>query len=1161
MSQNYHSSDRITVKRKHDIIRFINMKLASMGQPIFEGLIDPDDSGSSEKEFISLSESLLNNYKEKMRLLSETITNPADQRIQNFINRYLQDIEFGKPLHLPIETFVLDKPGVGREVSLPPDKNGFITPYLSSYRIKQGILHNPVHDRRTTSGSFHIVRGGLPIPPDKKAVPKIAFAHMLHSALNPPPEMMALPFTASMMEPARVFCSLLLRPVVCPEVPGLTERKSMEVRFFAPGIFVSNLDFVESIFGNAGDPYLGENDAALDVEHWSGHTGCIILAPQLTQLKKKDIGLPHYEDASESQRKDGMCWKDENELYNNGDAFKLTCRDESGVIITLIADNYFGYSKKEIKTQISYAANMLGLAEEEHAGGTLAFTRRNLGDFFDAAKFSESFKQPLQFADLKREYGDFIDFKPENYGVDKNHPNILYVPENTTIRLYESRVSWEYGGKTHTSKLLKDYYYVLPSGQKIHMEKHPFAPEWRLVLTYAEGIFLHKPSTVSGGGKSEISKSLLNAIIYGNFFVDDVEQDFSLVDKVLNYEYSTRWKEAARNKKQSRPILSPERTLGSVIKLLTPFEGHSDEYNRFLASIPDHVKGIVFLLKRLSLRIDIKDNWREYFTVDRINGRSGHNLFLNNRKIITSYLRVGFTPQNSWYVHSLRPDFVAAAKIQMEDDISATVTVPADRLEHINADYDNPSVKLVENCEYLFFQRPDEAIHRGYDKQAEADLSRQNTFITNYEPLSAENGREIIENAITFDQYTAPIKEIIRKGAEDTSGNYFISPAHTRIIKDGTASKNPRYLQERPDFSSPIDRYLANVGNRLYRKIPSGKPVHFPVNNVLPGRRNNPPERKKGIRPLAVYNPIHYHELPELFMDFVSSLTGKSPSTTGAGSEGALTKGPFNMLVPTTDLNNALLSYILTGYEAFSTASGHVGANCRFDHDISILIPEIWCRMDVQQKKAANLIADGSLEKLEDFEHQGKKVLASRLGYRITRTFIFNHFNRVFEEPTAVFTDEMLKPELQSQEDFMDGISNIVEAQQKAALLYFKDGSVNAAIPPLKVLLHCMAHGHFAGKDITHPDLRALFKRENVIASDWYRERLEHKQRKEIRLWEQHISYISAFIKREINQPIVNKLGLKNRLEKAIVRLQYVKSPEYVSSLVGTIGADLIFRD
>src|SRR6185369_11538711 len=99
----------------------------------------------------------------------------------------------------------------------------------------------------------------------------------------------------------------------------------------------------------------------------------------LTTLKKKDLGLPKWADATERQRRDGMCWKDENEHYNDGGAFKICARDEKGVMVTLIADNYYGYSKKEIKTQISYAANLMGLAEEEHAGGALAFPRYNLG--------------------------------------------------------------------------------------------------------------------------------------------------------------------------------------------------------------------------------------------------------------------------------------------------------------------------------------------------------------------------------------------------------------------------------------------------------------------------------------------------------------------------------------------------------------------------------------------------------------------------------------------------------------------------------------------------------------------------------------------------------------------------------------------------------------
>ncbi len=110
---------------------------------------------------------------------------------------------------------------------------------------------------------------------------------------------------------------------------------------------------------------------------------------------------------------------------------------------------------------------------------------------------------------------------------------------------------------------------------------------------------------------------------------------------------------------------------------------------------------------------------------------------------------------------------------------------------------------------------------------------------------------------------------------------------------------------------------------RLRRRLPPGQPVLKPVAAVLPGRRNNPPET--GIRSLACYNPIHYFELPELFMEFICSMTGKSPSTTGAGSEGALTKGPFNALPPIIDLNNALVSFILTGHHAFVTAAGYVG--------------------------------------------------------------------------------------------------------------------------------------------------------------------------------------------------------------------------------------------
>src|SRR6185369_3246727 len=109
------------------------------------------------------------------------------------------------------------------------------------------------------------------------------------------------------------------------------------------------------------------------------------------------------------------------------------------------------------------------------------------------------------------------------------------------------------------------------------------------------------------------------------------------------------------------------------------------------------------------------------------------------------------------------------------------------------------------------------------------------------------------------------------------------------------------------------------------RRLSMNEAVLTPVGAVVPGRRNNPPEAAARIRSLAVYNPIHFMELPELFMEYISSMTGKSPSTTGAGSEGALTKGPFNALPAIYDLNATLVSYLLTGHDAFITSAGYVG--------------------------------------------------------------------------------------------------------------------------------------------------------------------------------------------------------------------------------------------
>jgi hypothetical protein len=1126
--------------RTNELIRYLNLKLASLGQPTSDRTADPD--------FLEIAGPLLRNYYQKDQLLRDRLC-PVDTRIQAFLDAYLSEVCPDGAPRLPAATFVLDRPGLARAMSLPPGQDRFTSPYLSSYRLPQGVLHNPRSDRRTTQGIFHVVEGGLPIPADKIAVPKPAFAALLKAALAPPSDLLTLPFTANQENQVRLFVTLLLRPLICPAAGGDPEKR-MEIRFFAPASLVSNLDFVEGIFGNAGDPFLPENDAALDTEHWSGHTGCVILAPHLAGIKKTDLGLPHYDKATERQRRDGMCWRDAGEPYNGGGAFKAACRDRRGVMVTIIADNYYGYCKKEVKTQISYAANLFGNCEEEHAGGALAFPSYVLGQDFYAGR--TVLTKNVTFEDALRWLGDRVAIQPERYAIDRLYPDVYYLPETSDFSVRDGWVRWPYGKNQTKSLMLRPGdVYVLPWGTRVRLEKQTGGTAWRLLATRADGTLCHKPCTVSGGGKSEISKSIAGIVLQGPVFVHDYHHDMDAVEAILKRDFSNIYKKPVSPERARRPILSPERSLGSVIKLMTPSSDYTAEYNDWLRKLPQTIRQLLITVKRY-YRQDWGDQWREHFTVDRINGFMGHELKFRDHKLLGNYLRVGYDPDGSWRIYKLRPDFSPADKVQVEDDITASVVMPRERLKHLDPEYPNPSVKLVQNCEALLFQRPDDAIHRGFDAQAEADIASPGTFLSNFEPLTWEQAKDIVDHAADFDQYTEPVKQLLAGFVKNKPTAYVVSSAHPRMV-DGKPSKNPRYLQKRPDLVNPREAHLAEMGARMNREVPADQPLYFPVNAVLPGRRNNPPDPKTGVPPLAVYNPIHYQELPELFMDYICSLTGKSPSTTGFGSEGALTKGPFNAVLPIIDVNNALVSAIVTGDPGFTTAAGHIGPKYRIDHDNSMLVPEIWCRMRVAERDPQFLKDNGYLEQVEDFEYEGRKVLASRLGYRVTSNFVDHFLGRIFEMPGAVFPEELLRPEKQDLACFVQGVDAIVEAQRLVALNYFQDGSIDAACPPIRALLHIMAYGSWEGKDARHPDVRALFTREAVMSSDWYCQRLRAKQAKDIAMWQRRVAALEAF--RREGLPAIN-INIAQRLSIARDQLARVGSPAYLEELSGTIGAD-----
>ncbi len=170
------AANPLSAEERQKLQLYINLKLVSSGQP---------SCGTGETAgFIDIAHDLLLSYREKNRLLSSYHC-PVDRRIQDFLNRYLEDLELDKVPTLPFQSFILDRHGLARELSVPIDSDEFHSDIVSSYRVAQGVLHNPASDRRTTEGSFHVAEGGLPIPGDKKAVPKAVFARMLERGLEP----------------------------------------------------------------------------------------------------------------------------------------------------------------------------------------------------------------------------------------------------------------------------------------------------------------------------------------------------------------------------------------------------------------------------------------------------------------------------------------------------------------------------------------------------------------------------------------------------------------------------------------------------------------------------------------------------------------------------------------------------------------------------------------------------------------------------------------------------------------------------------------------------------------------------------------------------------------------------------------------------------------
>ena len=186
----------------------------------------------------------------------------------------------------------------------------------------------------------------------------------------------------------------------------------------------------------------------------------------------------------------------------------------------------------------------------------------------------------------------------------------------------------------------------------------------------------------------------------------------------------------------------------------------------------------------------------------------------------------------------------------MEDDITASVVLP-------RASSERSRSRVSQRERQAGGQLRDACCFSGPTMRSTADSTRTprptsrspGTFLSNFEPLDVGAGcRRMVDNVVEFDKYHRTDEAIAAANSSE----------HPRTRVRGLVGASPHggrqpveesALSAEAARSGESARYLSggDRDTRLAREIPADKPVHFPVNAVLAGRRNNPPDPKTGI--------------------------------------------------------------------------------------------------------------------------------------------------------------------------------------------------------------------------------------------------------------------------------------------------------------------------
>ena len=119
---------------RQSVVGYIILKLLVNGLPIPKGFEDNDRLGAPR---------LLNTFHQRLKRL-DAIHCPVDTRIETFLQWHFDRIKGCSSLKLPDLALILDRHGIARELSLPHDGDSYTNRYVSSYRVRNGVVGAPV---------------------------------------------------------------------------------------------------------------------------------------------------------------------------------------------------------------------------------------------------------------------------------------------------------------------------------------------------------------------------------------------------------------------------------------------------------------------------------------------------------------------------------------------------------------------------------------------------------------------------------------------------------------------------------------------------------------------------------------------------------------------------------------------------------------------------------------------------------------------------------------------------------------------------------------------------------------------------------------------------------------------------------------------------------